>query len=553
MVGWYDPGQLMATGAEVVVSTILARHIDSRRLDSAPVSDGPFDYRGSSESGLWIDYVADCGDGWDSTYAVAEAMCRNSIAAPRGAVNLRDLPRAEVLLFGGDLIYPTPSLEAYDLRLVAPYDMAAQVHGHSAGDVFAIPGNHDWYDSLVGFRRLFFNDRKFAAWQTKQHRSYFALKLPEPWWLFAVDIQLDHDIDEVQLDYFAKIAADFDESSRVVLCVAEPYWIHRETAAESEQPHTPRLLETLEQDILGDSLHVAIAGDLHHYRRHSTPEYRHQITCGTGGAFLHPTHDLDTKPLRGGFEHKCSFPDESVSRHQTYRNLFFLFQNPKFGFLTALIYLLVAWANGIHVGESFNHVEIAEMGELGIGEIGQAATAAIHSAILSPMGSALYMVLFLGFWFFTDRTSKAFRLLGGTIHAMAHIVLGFFIYWLGARLAIHHFGMPPKSIEQYLTTGAVIFVLAWLGGSVLFGVYLLVALNVFGKHPNEAFSSLGVPDWKGFLRMHIAADGDLTIYFVGLRRVPRRWRWDQASDGLVSDDPRSSEPEVVDVAYVPRQ
>ncbi len=55
------------------------------------------------------------------------------------------------------------------------------------------------------------------------------------------------------------------------------------------------------------------------------------------------------------------------------------------------------------------------------------------------------------------------------------------------------------------------------------GVYLLVALNVFGFHHNEAFSSLAIEDWKNFLRMRIGPDGALTIYPVGIERVPRTW------------------------------
>ncbi len=39
------------------------------------------------------------------------------------------------------------------------------------------------------------------------------------------------------------------------------------------------------------------------------------------------------------------------------------------------------------------------------------------------------------------------------------------------------------------------------------GLYLLLSLNLFGRHGNEAFSSLGVEDWKNFLRLHINEKG----------------------------------------------
>ena len=56
------------------------------------------------------------------------------------------------------------------------------------------------------------------------------------------------------------------------------------------------------------------------------------------------------------------------------------------------------------------------------------------------------------------------------------------------------------------------------------GTYLFVSLNIFGRHANEAFSSLSIPDWKNFLRIRITADGDLTIYPVGIPKVPRAWK-----------------------------
>ena len=74
-------------------------------------------------------------------------------------------------------------------------------------ETIALPGNHDWYDSLVAFQKLFFthifNGRTFAGgWRTRQKRSYFALKLPHKWWLVGVDLQLSHNIDVPQLRYF---------------------------------------------------------------------------------------------------------------------------------------------------------------------------------------------------------------------------------------------------------------------------------------------------------------------------------------------------------------
>ena len=45
-------------------------------------------------------------------------------------------------------------------------------------DMYALPGNHDWYDGLTSFMRLFCQGGWVGAWRTRQRRSYFAVKLP---------------------------------------------------------------------------------------------------------------------------------------------------------------------------------------------------------------------------------------------------------------------------------------------------------------------------------------------------------------------------------------
>src|SRR2546421_10750364 len=86
MVGWYDPGQLARTAVDVAVSTIFGRSADYRITEALiapsadddvfgdeagapPNSDGVFDYSDGNE--MWLDFIADSGDGWNSTYSVA--------------------------------------------------------------------------------------------------------------------------------------------------------------------------------------------------------------------------------------------------------------------------------------------------------------------------------------------------------------------------------------------------------------------------------------------------------------------------------------------------
>jgi hypothetical protein len=98
----------------------------------------------------------------------------------------------------------------------------------------------------------------------------------------------------------------------------------------------------------------------------------------------------------------------------------------------------------------------------------------------------------------------------------------------------------------------VILVGGYLAGSTIMGIYLLISLNGFGRHSNEAFSALHIPDWKNFLRLRIDVDGRLTIFPVGIRRVPRKWAKSPSDSGplMVPDDPAASAPVLIEPPIV---
>ncbi|HEX3345866.1 MAG TPA: hypothetical protein VHS09_14880, partial [Polyangiaceae bacterium] len=106
---------------------------------------------------LWVDFVADTGDDHDVSLAVARMLSASYVITENGEE--RVLPRGDVLLFGGDTAYPVATGEEIARRLVVPWN---DVLGERAGDedgvrrvLLGIPGNHDWYDGLDGFGRLF--------------------------------------------------------------------------------------------------------------------------------------------------------------------------------------------------------------------------------------------------------------------------------------------------------------------------------------------------------------------------------------------------------------
>jgi hypothetical protein len=155
-------------------------------------------------------------------------------------------------------------------------------------------------------------------------------------------------------------------------------------------------------------------------------------------------------------------------------------------------------------------------------------------------GLALWIFAIVGcFLAFTDTNSRAYRVIGGLAHCAAHLAAMFYIGW-GARVLADQF-VPDDNILRSLTTGTLIFAGGWAAGSFVMGIYLLISLNVFGRHSEEAFSGLRVEDFKHFLRLHIDRAGTLTIWPIRIERVPRRWRDRAETDGtqsrVVPDEP----------------
>lgn len=95
----------------------------------------------------------------------------------------------------------------------------------------------------------------------------------------------------------------------------------------------------------------------------------------------------------------------------------------------------------------------------------------------------------------------------------------------------------------------MILIGGYIVGSFIMGLYLLISMNFFGRHSNEAFSSLAIQDWKNFLRLHIDPNGNLTIYPIGLKRAPRRWKprcEGETGPELILNDPHAPGPELIE-------
>src|SRR4051812_40919212 len=110
MVGWFDPWQLIQTGIKTVLSTLFGTYAERRELLSVLGTDPVYTHTGDVAAGedFWIDYTADLGDGFDSTFTVASLVAKPGISLAREGVT-HALRRGRLLLFGGDEVYPTAS------------------------------------------------------------------------------------------------------------------------------------------------------------------------------------------------------------------------------------------------------------------------------------------------------------------------------------------------------------------------------------------------------------------------------------------------------------
>ena len=296
-VRWLDPSILAKAGVEVAVSGTFGKFADKREIQTQP--QGPFDY--SRDGELWIDYLSDTGDGWAATQTMAWLLAQPSLT-----VDESDLPRGEVLLLGGDQVYPSATPGGLRGPLQGPVRRrAAALGARREPEMFATPGNHDWYDGLVSFLRLFCATQWIGGWRTRQRRSYFALQLPGKWWIWAIDIQLDTYLDDVQLQYFTDLK--IGPGDKIVLLTAKPSWI---AAVDGRvEPPTWKYLNFFEERLVRDTgarLAMTITGDRHHYaryepdrrgcRRVADPDHlRRRRRVPVGDA--HAARALELKPL----------------------------------------------------------------------------------------------------------------------------------------------------------------------------------------------------------------------------------------------------------------
>jgi hypothetical protein len=529
-VAWYELSGLLRVAREQLWSLNLLRNLDRREAFTGPFEAIDLTHEGGPDEDFWFDFVADTGDGSSATTAVAQGLLaprlkpqwRGQIDAEAARAHPEGLPTGRLLVLGGDLAYPGASPDHYQARLVEPFELARPTAAFDPRKiVVAIPQNHDWMDSLSTFCRYFVNHPRSGLLKARapQRRSYFALALPHGWTMLGLDFALTGDIDRAQFEAFQGLLKDgvIRPGAPVVLLYPEPYW-SREVGDRSE-PGYPKRYQRLEALLMrhGCQIQLRLAGDLHHYVRESLcPDALGHpsalVTCGSGGAFGHPTHarevwqakyllrgidpDAAQDDLRervfvgrspGGtprhnpdtdqlhrFTREVEWPGRDVSRRRAWGNLLALLRWRHRGFTGTIAVWMVLAA-------TLPSCEWAVV----VGSL-PGALAAITVGTENDPGRSRW-----------DEKLLVLPLLAGVVALM----------WGIAQL--HPWWWRPLA--------------ACLGVGLLFGSYLALMSAWLGRVPNNAASALGREREKGFLRLRVHPAG-IEVFMLGIDEAPRRWR-----------------------------
>lgn len=397
-VKWLLGRQLVGALKGAMLYAAYGKKIDPR--DWMAANEFPFDTRPRpDESEFWFDYISDIGDGTKAMYSSAYlAMCRslrtrltpadtNLPANPADcAVTTRpdaqaefpfQLPRGEFLFVGGDTAYHTAAYITLVNRILHPFryayeDLVANQlisNDDPRRPIFGIPGNHDYYDQVDGFRRQFRKPTNpegplppgkskpgnaqltIPGFERAQQASYIALRLPFGWRFWGLDTEPGL-IDLRQKRFFqdlTKINEKFQPPDKLILATCSPSTVVGHLALPDDfkvaksieslgvgSPFLPAKDADGKPDFStsGDGklesgqCRLDLSGDVHHYARYWGPKpasgtvpREHNtapipaansyasVVSGAGSAFHHPTTTYDNEICE-----QVLYPTEQVSR-----------------------------------------------------------------------------------------------------------------------------------------------------------------------------------------------------------------------------------------------
>ena len=283
--------------------------------------------------------VGDTGEGDASQFAVVPPMLKAG----------RD---TAFMVICSDVIYPSGDAEDYEEKFYRPYENYPR-------PIYALPGNHDWYDGLNGFMYHLCDaevptmqgrspkpvttgtDSKRALWReplrrlwrkpsgidptvptrkqvwrslpsqrSSQRSPYFAIETG-PLLVVGIDTGMGGGIDSEQGEWLRRISLEIDKPK--VLLTGKPIYVDGE--------YHPGVIEgggTVDE-IVRDPAHrfvAAIGGDIHNYQRYRVRVKGHKrsiyyIVSGGGGAYMSATHQIRKVSLPGIDEEDKDEEDKS--------------------------------------------------------------------------------------------------------------------------------------------------------------------------------------------------------------------------------------------------
>ncbi|WP_406064238.1 hypothetical protein OG462_35765 [Streptomyces sp. NBC_01077] len=561
-VRWLAPKELTRTAVKVGLAAVFADYSDKREIQGAleagllraPLAD-------PSAEEIWIDFVADLGDGFEATASVASALAEDRLAVAGPG----PLPRGSLLVLGGDQVYPVASTTAYEDRMKGPYRAALP----SAPDeplMVALPGNHDWYDGLTAFLRVFAQESPIGGWQTRQTRSYFAVELPQRWWLVGLDSQLGSYFDDPQRRYFeSHLSPRLQPGDSVIVCSAAPTWVKSD-----EEPNAFNSLHWFDRNIVrtrfdrttrkreetGASIRLWLTGDKHHYARYAErlpddgpeaddalppdPRRRQMVTCGLGGAYLAATHRLPKAlplpPATSRMREKDDPPPEFALAQHTYpdatesRSLaraiakpwsrhWLPRRNPGFAVLAgALQIVLTLIMSGVFALAEGRHNPVEALRTAGGDDL---------IGLLCTSAAFFLLPFVIGWWSGLLRERRPRAPSGPVVAVLFQLAVTAAALTLTVTIA----RSVPSSWNRLVFLAILLVVAAVAGaflGSQLFALWVLWSNQ--GLVAEWQMSGQSIDDHKGFVRMHIARDGALTLYPLALDGICRDWRLEEVAD-----------------------
>jgi len=469
------------------------------------------------ERDLWVDFVADTGDDVAVSRAVARLIFADyELPDPLAPGEFLLAPRGEILFFGGDTAYPVATAQEITNRVIVPFNQVLETLPVDRPRVLlGIPGNHDWYDGLDGFARMFrrYEDddnaarpsvvgisqrmiEHYAEWAKQfvrggkvekpkalallgytplQGASYFALPLTPRLHLFAVDRQL-RSLDMRQVHFFASWRMQHPDVSPWVM-LPDPVF-----AFGRPSPTGTAMIEALGLD-LETRPHFLLSGDVHHYERLQQGAALH-VTAGGGGAFLHPA------PLerRDRLHAEAEWPNAAQSRALLWQVPWKVMRGNS-GFLPHIVLtalFLPAMNFGVHNYQRLGFILSAPI-----------LITVLTTIIYSLIGGV------------RKRGGIVFTLALGAGLATAGIPV--FASLLFTRGALYAHLVPSVWLIAVLTFAVAVFY-----GAFVFGAYLAL-LTFLGLEQTQAFTALDHPGFKHFLRLRVRKDGSaVDIWCLGL-------------------------------------